>query len=277
MIKCSAEKLADLEFYTEGPVVNRENDFFFTTLTGGKILKIAPGAGPSVWAEAACPNGQVIRDNGEHWLCESLEGRVTAFNADGSFKEVVVDRVCAGVPVSAPNDLISDSEGNLYFTDSVRTNGKVFFIGTDGRQKLIADGIDYANGLALNLSEDILYVAESYGNRILAFSLDSINGTTSRETLIDLPVHPSGDPVRNLPDGLALDAAGNIWVAHYGMQSIQVVSPGGVLLHTVDTGLPLTSNLVFLKDTPGQKEILVTGGYGEPGPGAVMLVTVDYF
>ncbi len=272
-----SEKLLDLEYYTEGPVADREGNLFFTTLTGRGILQWLPGNTSRVWAEGDCPNGQVMMSNGEHWFCESRTGGITAYHPDGSFRAKIVDGSCAGIAFSTPNDLITDSLGNLYFTDSVRHEGKVFMVTQDGGEKLIAGGIDYANGLALNASENILYVAESYGNRILAFQLseDSEPGIR-RKTLIDLPSHTSGDPVKNLPDGLAVDKEGRIWVAHYGMQAIQVVSPEGLLLHTIDTGLPLTSNLAFVKDTPEKKELLVTGGYGEPGPGAVMLITVDF-
>lgn len=271
------EKLLDLEYYTEGPVTDRQGNLFFTTLTGRKILQWLPGRGPKTWAEGDCPNGQVIMSNGEHWFCESRTGAISAYHSDGSFKAKIIGGQCGGFAFSTPNDLITDAAGNLYFTDSVRKEGKVFLVTSDGREKLIAGGIDYANGLALNPSEDILYVAESYGNRVLAFPLTGEAGNNAgRRTLIDLPSHASGDPLKNLPDGLAADLEGRIWIAHYGMQAIQVVSPEGILLHTIDTGLPLTSNLAFVKDTPRKKELLVTGGYGEPGPGAALILTVVF-
>ncbi|ODS81371.1 MAG: hypothetical protein ABS46_11695 [Cytophagaceae bacterium SCN 52-12] len=267
-------KLADTEFYTEGPVIDRHGNFFFTTLTGGQVMTLRSETAGSVWAEGNCPNGQVIMGNGEHWICESRTGRISAYRPDGSFRATIIDGVCAGVPFTTPNDLVTDSKGNLYFTDSIRETGKVFFSGADGRQELIDGCVDYANGLALSNSEDILYVAESYGNRILSFHFREDGA--GRNILIDLPSHPSGDPLKSLPDGLAVDIDGRIWVAHYGMQAIQVVSPEGFLLHTIDTGLPLTSNLAFITDTPAKKELLVTGGYGEPGPGAVLLMTVGF-
>lgn len=277
MIEYRLEKLLDLEYYTEGPAIDREGNLFFTTLTGQKILQWLPGDGGRVWADGDCPNGQVIMSNGEHWFCESRTGCISAYHSDGSFKAKIIDGQCAGFSFSTPNDLITDTEGSLFFTNSVRKEGKVFMVTSDGRERLIAGGIDYANGLALNPSGDILYVAESYGNRVLAFPLtEEAGNNTGHRILIDLPSHSSGDPLKNLPDGLAADLEGRIWVAHYGMQAIQVISPEGVLLHTIDTGLPLTSNLAFIKDTPGKKELLVTGGYAEPGPGAALILTVDF-
>lgn len=287
-MKYHVQKLADLDFYTEGPVVDRQGNLFFTTLSGGKILSLPANVAEHYvaqdtrpysyvnWAEAICPNGQAIHPNGEHWVCESSTGQISIYSTAGTVSRVLVEKICAGLPFSTPNDLILDSNGNLYFTESVRENGKVFFVGHDGTEKRIADNIDYANGLALNATEDTLYVAESYGNRILAIPVGAAADITERRTFADLPQHPSGDPTRNLPDGLAVDKEGRVWVAHYGMQAIQVLSPGGELLFTIDTGLPLTSNLTFVQDSASEKKLLITGGFAEPGPGAVMLATV-YF
>jgi len=272
-MKSLTEKLADLPWYTEGPVVDQGGNLFFTTLTGGKIMTLTAGI-PSVWGESLCPNGQFIAVNGEHWVCDSRQGSVAVYSRDGSFIRNLVEKKCAGRDFTTPNDLIADSAGNLYFSESIRNNGKVFFIGTDGKEELVADGIDYANGLILSHDESILYVAESYGNRILALTLDQKRLVRNRQVLIQLPEHPSGDPLKNLPDGLGIDREGRIWVAHYGMGMLQVIAPEGELITSVETHLPLTSNLTFIEDTPGKKVLLVTGGYGEPGPGAVMKVTV---
>ncbi|MFC5411488.1 SMP-30/gluconolactonase/LRE family protein [Larkinella bovis] len=271
----SIHKLLDLDFYSEGPAVDAAGNFFFTTLAGRQVIRWQSGQGSTVWANCTCPNGQVIAKNGEHWICESTRGQITAYHADGSFKGVVVSQKCDGIAFSTPNDLLLDSKGNLFFTDSVRYDGKVFFVGAGGEEKLIADGIDYANGLALNAAEDRLFVAESYGNRILVFDLAK-PGQAELIKAIPLPAHQSGDPGKNLPDGLAVDSEGRIWVAHYGMQAIHILSPEGLVVDTFDTGLPLTSNLTFVTEGPDRKELLITGGYGEPGPGAVLLATVQW-
>jgi gluconolactonase len=268
------QKLCDLNHYAEGPVKGLANEWYVTTLSGGKVLRIQKDGQTSVWAEGDCPNGQVILGNGEHWLCESGLGQIVAYDAEGNFSRIIVDGICGGIKVQTPNDLLVDSSYNLYFTDSLRKDGKVFFRGADGSQACIAEGIDYANGIALNPDESRLFVAESYANRVRVYELESPGKLKAGFSCIDLPVHPSADRTRNLPDGLAVDQQGRLWVAHYGMQALQVIDSGGVWLFTLDTQLPLTSNVTFLSDTLLQKQLLVTGGYGEPGPGAVMLISV---
>ncbi|RRB07484.1 SMP-30/gluconolactonase/LRE family protein [Larkinella rosea] len=271
----SIKKLLDLPYYTEGPAVDQEGNLFFSTLTGGAIGRLDRQGNYSVWAKTACPNGQVILPDGTHWVCDPKQAAVSVFNAKGEFQETVVQGVCANKVVESPNDLIIDSHQNLYFTESIRTDGKVFFVGSDGHERVVADGIDYANGIALSRDERFLYVAESFKNRVLVIELAEPGiPKTKPKVFANLPVHRSGKPTDNLPDGLAVDHAGNVWVAHYGMQAIQVLTARGDWQFSIDTTLPLTSNLCFLEDTAQRQTLLVTGGSGEPGPGGVVQVTV---
>lgn len=62
---------------------------------------------------------------------------------------------------------------------------------------------------------------------------------------------------------------GRLWIAHYGMQAVQVLSETGELLATYDSGIPLTSNVCFVGD-----EIWITGGIAEPGPGRLARMKV---
>ncbi|KAA0988814.1 SMP-30/gluconolactonase/LRE family protein [Dyadobacter aurulentus] len=274
MFEYQVQKLADLAFYSEGPAVGSADEWFVTTLSGRQILRVFRDGKTAVWAPGDCPNGQVILSSGEHLVCESRSGRIATYRADGSFAGYIINGTCGGIPVQTPNDLLVDSSGNLYFTDSIRSDGKVFFRGSDGIEKCVADGIDYANGIALNRGETRLYVAESYANRIRVYDLAAPGEPEPGYSCIGLPAHSSLDPACNLPDGLAVDREGRLWVAHYGMQAIQIISAESTWLFSIDTELPLTSNLAFITDTPSRKQLLVTGGYGEPGPGAVMQITV---
>lgn len=271
----SITKILDLPFYTEGPVVDGDGNFFFTTLTGGFIGKIDGSGAYSVWTEAACPNGQVVLNDGSHLVCDSKEASVRRFGKSGDFIENKVQRICAGTKVHCPNDLITDAAGNVYFTDSVRKTGKVFFQSSVGKEILVAENMDYPNGLVLSKDEKRLFVAESYQNRIMMIPLAEPGIAAGRpEFFALLPAHFSGEITGNLPDGLALDQEGNLWAAHYGMGAVQIISPKGDILFSIDTTLPLTSNLCFVQENKLTKTILVTGGYGEPGPGAVLMITV---
>lgn len=290
------EKLLDLPFYTEGPAVDKAGNCFFTTLTGGRIMRLTSRA-PASWASMPCPNGQAIDAGGDHLVCDSRASLVRRLDRTGRFLKDEVFAECAGRQVKAPNDVVAAPSGGFYFTDSVRHEGKVFYK-KDDKEVLIAEKLDYPNGLALLPGGCGLLVAESYANRVLKLSWEppgapsGKTGPVQREVLADLPRHPSGSPLKNLPDGLALDSQGNVWVAHYGMGAIQVLAGDGKLLATIPTRLPLTSNLCFVPAPQASPEeqkmaagpgaasgrqvvLLVSGGFSEPGPGAVMKITLE--
>lgn len=263
-----AESLLELKYYTEGPVAGLGGEFYFTNLMGKGIFRYHEGV-LTKWAEGIQPNGQAIMQGGRHLVCDSQRG-VVLYEQDGQETKVLSPAYIEDVPVRCPNDIIIDQENGFYFTDSVRDTGAVFFINWEGKAKVIARNIDYANGIVYHKRKQLLYVAESYKNRIL--KIDLSKAESSREYIsafITLPFNPSNEVTGNLPDGLALDEEEKLWVAHYGMQALQVISPQGTLQASLDTGIPLTSNLCFMGD-----EVWVTGGSGEPGPGRVSRLKV---
>jgi len=264
-------RLASLDHYTEGPALDASGNIHFTTLTGGGIMRLTPDGLLSEWARVDCPNGQLILPDGDHLVCDSRAGRVVRISSDGrSVSQASSEEHHAGHSL-VPNDLVMDARGYLYFTDSVRHVGCICCVGPDGRQWHVADGLDYPNGIALSHDGRWLYVAESHRNRILRFRLRSPGVAEGGcEVFADLPTHPGGDPVGNLPDGIAFNAAGQLAVAHYGMQRVQLLSPEGSLIGSFDSGMPCTSNVCFTDETT----IVVTGGHGEPGPGAVFLLRI---
>lgn len=255
------------EFYTEGPAVDGEGNVYFTTLTGGKVMKLDRDGNSSVWAESACPNGQRILSNGDHLVCDSQLAKVIRFDASGKKMADAASGRCGDVLIRTPNDLAVDDGSGFYFTDSVRHTGMVYFFGDDGSRVVVASGLDYPNGICLSLDKSRLFVAESYKNRILVIELQD-PGIPARgpEGFCQLPWNANGVATGNLPDGIMTDSDDRIWVAHYGMQAVQVISSQGKLVKTYDTGIPLTSNLCFTKDG---SELIVTGGRAEPGPGNV--------
>lgn len=252
--------------YTEGPVVDAEGNVYFTTLTGGKIMKLDPAGIASVWAETSCPNGQRILSSGDHLVCDSQQGKVIRYDPSGNKISDVASGTCDGVLIRTPNDLVVDEENGFYFTDSVRTDGAVYFVGDNGSQRRVAHNLDYPNGICLSKDKTKLFVAESYRNRILVVEMKEPGVPRDLfEVFCQLPANPEDPLTGNLPDGILFDKHGRLWVAHYGMGAVHLISGKGDLMATYATGIPRTSNLCFIDDT----HLVVTGGSGEPGPGNV--------
>ncbi|HEV2495106.1 MAG TPA: SMP-30/gluconolactonase/LRE family protein [Terriglobia bacterium] len=119
-----------------------------------------------------------------------------------------------------PNFSVFDSRGNLYFSDSgewKQANGVVYCLGADGRIKLFAPGpFHFANGLALDAAERNLYVVESNLDRVVRIEIKA-DGTAGAPEVF-------AEGLARVPDGLAFDADGNVYVTTYASNSIYRVS-----------------------------------------------------
>lgn len=264
-------QLAIVDAYAEGPAIDIDGNIYFTILNAGSIMKLDNNGVVTTWAKSAYPNGQIILSGGDHLICDGKLGKVVRFSPEGIFIRDESHETCAGIKVNSPNDLLVDEKGNLFFTDSIRNDGVVFFISSDGKEYAIASGLDFPNGIAMSNDGKKLFVAESFKNRII--SIDLTHGISSEmkfEVFVDLPLNESGILVDNLPDGIAINKKGLMAVAHYGMGSVHIVDSNGELISTFDVEMKLASNVYFLND----ETLIVTGGFSEEGQGGVFKLTI---
>ena len=133
-----------------------------------------------------------------------------------------------------PNDLIVDSQNNLYFTDQGQTGitdptGKVYRLSPSGKlDTLVENGVS-PNGLVLSLNERFLYVAMTRANQVWRLPLHE-DGTTTKGGVFFQSFGNAG------PDGLALDEEGSLFVCHPSLGSIFVVDSDGLPKARITSG-----------------------------------------
>lgn len=124
--------------------------------------------------------------------------------------------------IVAANYPLFDSGGRLYVTDSgqwMKRNGYVLRFDPDGRGEALAGPLGYANGLALSADERQLFMVESDSDSVISFDIGADDRLTTHEKY--------ADQIGRLPDGLALDVRGNLYVCCYASDEIWRISPEG--------------------------------------------------
>jgi Gluconolactonase len=127
-----------------------------------------------------------------------------------------------GQKIICPNYPVFDRRGRLYVTDSGKwkqQNGRLLQFDERGDGRVIGGPFGYANGLALSADERWLWMVESDSDRVYRFEL-SDDAQLGRSEIY-------AESVGRLPDGLALDEAGNLYVACYASDEIWRISPSG--------------------------------------------------
>jgi gluconolactonase len=151
-------------------------------------------------------------------VCEHGNRRVSRTEADGTV--VALATHYQGKRLNSPNDVVTRSDGSVYFTDppyGVQAEDKelelhgVYMITPGGDLVLLADDSDRPNGLAFSPDEKVLYVDDTRRRHVRAFDVRR-DGTLGRgRAFADLRSPASGGP-----DGMKVDIEGNLYVAASG-------------------------------------------------------------
>jgi gluconolactonase len=151
----------------------------------------------------------------------------------------------------APNDLVFDAQGGLWFTDfgrwtaTGRDYGGIYYCQPDGSR--IVKCIDRQispNGIGLNAAEDQLYWADSMASRVWVCNLDSPGKLAAPPSPFMVGVSAHTLPGFQMLDSLAVEANGNICAATTVNGGITVIEPRGAMTH-YPIADPLVTNICF--------------------------------
>jgi gluconolactonase len=262
-----AVKLFEVPAYCEGVVFDHAGNGYVSW--DKTITRFTLDGKHQAWAETGAPNGHKILADGTHLVCDASQHAVLRLSADGKMLDSA-SKECDGKPLRGPNDLTLDApNGGFYFTDPGGSNrdtriGTVHYVDRNGKTHLVAENFAFPNGIALTADGKTLYLAESQTNQIHIYDVLGPGKVKGPKQSIDLPKHESGDYLRSQPDGICLDADGNLYVAHYGMKQVQVLDKSGKVIRRYPGGNLTTSNVAF--GGPSRDQLFVTGGLvGEGG------------
>lgn len=205
-------KYSGLKFdsFLEGPSFDTRGNLYCVDVAFGRIFLVDPEGNFSVFVEYdGAPNGLKIHRDGRLFVADRRHGIVVIDPADRQL-QYVLQRYDIE-PFKGPNDLVFSAEGDLYFTDQGMSDlnnqtGRVFRLRADGGLDILLDKLPSPNGIALDPSGRVLYVAVTRSNNIVRVQLLP-DGRPSR-VLNFIQLSGGGGP-----DGIAVDAEGGLAVA----------------------------------------------------------------
>jgi sugar lactone lactonase YvrE len=148
-------------------------------------------------------------------------------------KEGVVTTVAAAATFSIPRAIAIDASGNLYVAK--RRQPGIRKITPAGVVSTIPAGLTDARGVAVDAAGNV-FVSDSDGNTIRKIAPD---GTVTTLAGSSTPGSADGDGSLasfNYPNGLTLDASGNIYVADASNNKVRKITPAGVVSTLAGSG-----------------------------------------
>jgi gluconolactonase len=220
-----AKKLFGDFKFVEGPAADPQGNVYFTDIPNNKIHKIDKDGKLSTFTDQSNKaNGLMFNAKGELIVCE-MEGQVVAYSMDGK-RRVLADKF-NGVRFNAPNDLVIDKSGGIYFTDPEYNAPKPFpqkirtfyYIDNKGTvTRLFDEDLPNPNGIILSPDEKTLYVIPSSSPEMLAFPIEAPGKVGKKKVFCTLEGKGGGD-------GLTVDVKGNLYITT--ALGLQVFDPKG--------------------------------------------------
>jgi gluconolactonase len=148
-----------------------------------------------------------------------------------------------GKTLVASNYPIVDRAGNVWCSHSTwdvaraekgEKDGFVYRVRPDGRAQKMADGFDFANGLALDADESHLYVCQTLGRNVVRCAIRTDGTLGPAEPygpVLGEPAFPKATPEQRArfgaTDGCGFDQEGNLWVTLVVAGKIVAITPSG--------------------------------------------------
>jgi sugar lactone lactonase YvrE len=142
------------------------------------------------------------------------------------------------------NDGACDPQGRFWAgtlaNDHHPGGGALYRLDRRGGTEPILGDLTIPNGLGWSPDRSTMYLIDSGPRTLYAFDFDPDQGTISRRRVLVTVAETLG-----APDGMTVDAAGDLWVAIYGRGQVHRYSPDGELRHVVTLPAEQTTSCAF--------------------------------
>lgn len=234
----SIETLAYGYGLIEGPRVDVGGNLYFSDVRNGGVFRRSPDG----TIETAIPKRRGVGGIALHadgGLVVS--GRNICHVRDGETRVLFAPEGTPGF-----NDLFTDRWGCVYAGSirsdpfspgGERTPGELYRISGEGEAAEIYGDVGLSNGIGLSPDERLLYHSDSAARAILISDVRGRGQVSNRRVFARVEL--------GVPDGLAVDAEGGVWVAVFQGGCVARYRPDGTLDRTIPVPATAVTSLCF--------------------------------
>lgn len=225
----------------EGPLWHEENQTLnWVDIPAGKLFRFDPATGENelVYQHDGQIGGYTIQADGSLILfCE----RGAVLRLMGDMPEWIIPEIKA-LRESRFNDVIADPEGRIYAGTMPLGNNpaQLYRLDPDGTLTLVMDDLTQANGMGFSPDLSTFYLTDSNSRQIYRLDYDRATGALSNRR----PLTTTADD-GTVPDGMTVDAEGNIWSARYGGSGLYKYTSEGQLMGKVEFPVRNITSITF--------------------------------
>lgn len=226
------KKLATGFAFTEGPAADADGHVFFSDIPEDKIYKWTLQDSLELYRENSNASNGLYFDHKQNlWACEGGISQISLTTASGDYS--IVASEYESKPFNTTNDIWPDAKGGAYFTDpryggnldSLPQGGMhVFYVSPDlSTVTKVCDDLTRPNGIIGTPDGKTLYISDRGAGQTFKYTIQNTGFLTDKTIFVN-----EGS------DGMTIDQDGNIYLTTKDKSVVDIFSPSGQLLKTID-------------------------------------------
>ncbi|MDB5438003.1 MAG: gluconolactonase [Caulobacteraceae bacterium] len=262
------EKVADGFQFLEGPMWHKDV-LWVSDLVGNKMYEIKPDGTKTVLIDKAggldapAPgsfdgsNAMVPDKDGTVLMNQHGMRRIMHVGPDLKLT-TFIDKY-EGKKLTSPNDLVFRNDGSLWFTDppyglagqdkdpAYEQKSNNVYRYKDGKLEAAITDVPRPNGVGFSPDGKTLYISNSEQEMFInKYDVDDAGKVSNMKRFATFPPGADGKNPVDVPDGLKVDTAGNVWAS--GPGGIRIIDPSGKILGQLHFPEKAAANLAFAED-----------------------------